>query len=314
MLKLPLQVNLPPIEVHLIFSKEHPYLLKHICFFDAGPGMSLEAMIGWSKFAAPAAQRESENQGAAELRQENDAHKPPFQAGGELGCFGKGSKAAGFFYGESVTAVTKTAGRAEPTRELRLDANKMEAAGEEWQRNGIYSRRQGRDAILADESPWHKHFCDDKDKALLALLERADQHPTYSLFIVSQINERVAEELPAEAVQAVASELRDVYFVYCDGLACALQRMRERAAEGTAGAPIRSATFPPAQFKFSPLDVHIVTWQVRSRLRPVFSPHPYRRPQGAHRPAQVRTVECVHYIHTCPFSAGGTFRTVRGLP
>lgn len=287
-LQLPQQVNLPAIEVHLIFSKEHPYLLKHIAVFDAGPGMAEETMVGWSNFAAPASQRESANKGAAELRKENEVRKPPFQAGGELGFFGKGSKTAGFFYGECVTAVTKTAGRTEKTRELRMDVKVMQAAGHDWQHNQIQARKQGRDAILS-LSHW-RDLHDEKDKSLLALLERADRHPTYSLFIISRIHKEVAEEVPHHAVQSVASELRDVYYVYCDGLEGALQRMRERAAEGTAGAPGRRVVFPTAQFKYSPLDVHLIA-HAEHGDRPVQHISLRDDPTGANAVSVARLVE-----------------------
>jgi len=247
--------GLSTIEVHLIFSWEPTKKLTHIAVFDRGPGMSDEALVGWSEMGKPAEQREEHSPGANELRLHNQTQEAPFQADGQLGFFGKGSKAAGFFYGECVTAVTKRS-RDEPTRELRFDALKMRAAEaqhQEWDRNFIVTRHQGRDAILATDH-WR-----DECPALLALLEAADAHASYSLFVVSRIHDSVAGEIDLHSVPAIASELRDVYYVYCDGLERGLQRMQERSSEGTAGTTGRTACFPSARFKYSPLDVHIVT-------------------------------------------------------
>jgi hypothetical protein len=227
--------------VHFVFSKEHPHLLEHLCFFDAGPGMSEQPLVDWAHFSSPTDQRESEDPVSAKLRKENEDRAPPFQAGGDLGRFGKGFKAAGFLYGESLTAVTKTAGRGtaerpEPTRELRLDEKLMKAAKDEWQQNRINERKQGREAIKGD--PLWTDLYKSKDRAVLALLERADQHTPYSLFIVSRIKEKIAAELPRDSLQAVVSQLRDAYFIYCDGLEGALQQMSERASDSSSRHPV----------------------------------------------------------------------------
>lgn len=49
----------------------------------------------------------------------------------------------------------------------------------------------------------------------MELLERADRCETYSLFIIQGIHPLRRQEMLLENVPAMASELRDMFMVYC---------------------------------------------------------------------------------------------------
>ena len=50
------------------------------------------------------------------------------------------------------------------------------------------------------------------------LLDEADKCETYSLFIIQGIRQLRREEMLLESVPAMASELRDMFMVYLDGM------------------------------------------------------------------------------------------------
>ena len=49
----------------------------------------------------------------------------------------------------------------------------------------------------------------------MELLDRADKCETYSLFIIQGIRPLRRQEMLLESVPAMASELRDMFMVYC---------------------------------------------------------------------------------------------------
>ena len=51
----------------------------------------------------------------------------------------------------------------------------------------------------------------------MELLDRADKCESYSLFIIHGIRELRRKEMLLESVPAMASELRDMFMVCCDG-------------------------------------------------------------------------------------------------
>ena len=106
-------------------------------------------------------------------------------------------------------------------REMRMDKDRFiaqEAAGRDWDDNSIVSRpRLNRENRTEEEKA---------SPALLALYERADKLPSYALFVISKIHANKADELKDSQVPAIASQLRDMYFVFTDGLQAALERMQ----------------------------------------------------------------------------------------
>ena len=52
----------------------------------------------------------------------------------------------------------------------------------------------------------------------MKLLERADNCESYSLFIIHGIRELRRKEMLLESVPSMASELRDMFMVCCDGI------------------------------------------------------------------------------------------------
>ena len=52
----------------------------------------------------------------------------------------------------------------------------------------------------------------------MELLDRADKCESYSLFIIHGIRQLRRQEMLLESVPAMASELRDMFMVCCDGI------------------------------------------------------------------------------------------------
>lgn len=99
------------IEIHLIYKSgpydarlRDTYKLQQIVVLDRGPGMRLQQLNDWAELANPTAERKG---GESLPAGPSGAHDElPCHADGLLGKFGRGSKASGFYFGESVRVVT----------------------------------------------------------------------------------------------------------------------------------------------------------------------------------------------------------------
>ena len=145
------------IEIHLVYSnvgltggydaatKQH-WPLKHIVILDHGPGMTHEQLRQWAEMANPTDSRRE-----AIANKGGEWTSDPCHADGQLGKFGVGSKAAGFFYGSSVRAVTshcedrdKAGPKSNWVSELMLSKSEFERrqsssneTGEDWMHNEV---------------------------------------------------------------------------------------------------------------------------------------------------------------------------------
>ena len=142
-------------------------------------------------------------------------------------------------------------------REMRMDKDRFiaqEAAGRDWDSNEIVSRdRLNRKNRTEEEKA---------SPALLALYDRADKLPSYALFVISKIHANKADELKDSQVPAIASQLRDMYFVFTDGLQAALERMQQRhSCEASSSSPstVPGSAHPKATFAWGAVDIRVVS-------------------------------------------------------
>ena len=209
--------------------------------------------------------RMSKIRGADELEVDNQATDDfdfpdaPYHADARTGHFGKGSKSAGFYYGDKLAVHTKSS-KKDGGRVLIMELSgkkfdeKMQK-GQDWQEQDILSRRSDdRKSREASIPRWD---------SLLQLMEELDSCESYTLFLISDIREQRREELRLEDIPAMASELRDMFMVYTDGIAIGLDGL------GAEDRVVRLAEedrqpHPPSQFKYSKLHINVVAHKMRS--------------------------------------------------
>eukprot|EP00900_Chrysochromulina_parva_P020407 jgi/Chrpa1/29/Chrysochromulina_OHIO_Genome00000072-RA len=243
------------IEIHLVYSqvgltggydaatKQH-WPLKHIVILDHGPGMTHEQLRQWAEMANPTDSRRE-----AIANKGGEWTSDPCHADGQLGKFGVGSKQAGFFYGMSVRAVTRhreDLGKAGPNSnwvsELMLSKSEFERrqsssheTGEDWMHNKM-KMRPGYDKANADSRQKFEAMRSAEEKQssyLIDLMQRVEEKKqSFTLFIISEMREKTIIDLALgkgqDASQDLVRELRDMYFVYTDGLHAAVkEKMRQ---------------------------------------------------------------------------------------
>ena len=137
--------------------------------------------------------------------------------------------------------------------QARTDAG--EDAWEQEQR-GRSKNQQGRDSSFdKDMRRW---------EPFMELLQRADACDTYSLFFIQGIRPLRKQEITLASVPAMASELRDMFMVYCDGMDIALRNLGDdsRTTPLVDGA---AKEHPPAKFKYSELRINVVAHRATDR-------------------------------------------------
>lgn len=190
----------------------------------------------------------SKIRGADELEVDNQATDDfdfpdaPYHADARTGHFGKGSKSAGFYYGDKLAVHTKSS-KKDGGRVLIMELSgkkfdeKMQK-GQDWQEQDILSRRSDdRKSREASIPRWD---------SLLQLMEELDSCESYTLFLISDIREQRREELRLEDIPAMASELRDMFMVYTDGIAIGLDGLGPKIALCGSRRKIASRTHLPS--------------------------------------------------------------------
>ena len=99
----------------------------------------------------------------------------------------------------------------------------------------------------------------------MELLERADNCESYSLFIVHGIRQLRRQEMLLESVPAMASELRDMFMVYCDGMGVALEKLKSEQRATPLDATSRAPAFPQSKFKYSALHINLIAHRRHER-------------------------------------------------
>ena len=193
------------------------------------------------------------------LEDDNQDHGPfpnaPYQADARTAHFGKGSKASAFYFGTSVEVHTKAAG-AKKVLMMSLDERKMEArskAGQDpWEqelRSRELTQAARNECFVDSEKRWNP---------LMDLLKDADESDSYSLFIIRGITNNRKRELLLPYFPAMASELRDMFMVYCDGMGVALEKLKSEQRATPLDATSRAPAFPQSKFKYSELHINLI--------------------------------------------------------
>ena len=190
--------------------------------------MTVDQLRQWGEHANPADERKGVVKPAAEL----------CKADGLLGKFGMGSKVSGFTMGASVRAVTHHKDMNGIVCEMVLSTDAFEKKkndGGDWTQGEIktrpvYNKQKAKTKELFES------FRSDKEKECsyvpYAMQAAEEKHRPFSLFMVSQIHESVHEALKYEitdtdgvpgrggheSLQDMMRDLRDMYFVYTDGM------------------------------------------------------------------------------------------------
>jgi hypothetical protein len=200
--------------------------------------MTHEQLRQWAEMANPTDSRRE-----AIANKGGEWTSDPCHADGQLGKFGVGSKQAGFFYGTSVRAVTShREDQAGPNSnwvsELMLSKSEFERrqsssheTGEDWMHNKM-QMRPGYDKANADSRQKFEAMRSAEEKQssyLIDLMQRVeDKKQTFTLFIISEMRTKTIIDLALgkgqDASQDLVRELRDMYFVYTDGLHAAVTR------------------------------------------------------------------------------------------
>ena len=259
------------IEIHLVYSnvgltggydaatKQH-WPLKHIVILDHGPGMTHEQLRQWAEMANPTDSRRE-----AIANKGGEWTSDPCHADGQLGKFGVGSKAAGFFYGSSVRAVTshcedrdKAGPKSNWVSELMLSKSEFERrqsssneTGEDWMHNEVLLR-PGYDKANADSRQKFEDMRSAEEKQssyLIDLMQRVEEtKQTFTLFIISEMRTKTIVDLALgkgqDASQDLVRELRDMYFVYTDGLHAAVKEKMRQSLD------VDVSDWPDYNFKF----------------------------------------------------------------
>ena len=238
------------IEIHLIYGKYtkgegrwSDHQLSHIVVLDRGPGMTQEQLKQWAEMANPtAARRDALGKKALGEWPADACH-----ADGQLGRFGVGSKKAAFYYGDSVRAVTshregfrKAGPHSNLVYELLLSKDEFQQrqqssaeTGEDWTANDVLMRT----AFLSGDEEARARFEQMRSEEerrcsyLTELMQRVEEEgKSFTLFVISQINKKAKADLPHKSKEVEQSplldlvrELRDLYFVYTDGLETAIK-------------------------------------------------------------------------------------------
>jgi hypothetical protein len=108
------------------------------------------------------------------------------------------------------------------------------------------------------------------------LLDEADKCETYSLFIIQGIRPLRRKEMLLETVPAMASELRDMFMVYCDGMDIGLRKLAEDPERATPLVDGGNDVHPPAAFKYSQLHINVIAHVNCARSSGRSFTHPYR--------------------------------------
>jgi len=192
-------VNLIPpgqtrkIHLHIIIQDEDT---AFIVALDNGLGMSQKDIKGWANHGETPVVKVGEE---TILRSEVDA---PYHANAVLSRFGCGSKSAGFFLGETITAISCTPTSAEwpcpLVNELRLSKKEFAAReneGKGWNHNESGWQRPKGDVRRGEYRREMEANCEE----LMVLLEGWERdHKHFTCFVVSEIKSEFIESLLVE--------------------------------------------------------------------------------------------------------------------
>ena len=208
--------------------------------------------------------RISKIRGADELEEDNRAEDDfgfpdaPYHADARTSHFGKGSKSAGFYYGDTLAVHTKSSKKdGGKVLMMELSGKKFDEKmqnGQDWQQQELNHRRSGdRQSREASVPEWD---------SLRQLMEELDSCESYTLFLISDIREQRQEELRLEDVPAMASELRDMFMVYTDGVEIGLRGLEAEDRVVRLAEDDRQV-HPPSQFKYSKLHINVIAHKLR---------------------------------------------------
>ena len=261
----------PLIEVHLVY-KTGPYdyartsnmYLQQIIIVDNGPGMTFQQVAEWAQMANPADARKDNIENSDSLHE-------PCKANGVLGKFGMGSKKAGFIYGRNVRCVTchtdligKSAKDSNhDVYELLLSEANFEAAGADWTAGEISIRP----ALDQKDENTTKLFMDNRAECeverssqyLHDLMERVEkQKKSFTMLIITDIKSSVQEALgfQDESIPNLIRDLRDMYFVYIDGIDAELHRPEESGLD--------PQPHERLNYRYGPIDIQVKASKLKS--------------------------------------------------
>ena len=219
------------IEVTLVYKKHPAYdqelrdyvKLEHVLVVDYGPGMTSTQLNQWAEMANPADERKSNAKVAMGAE--------TCHADGLLGKFGAGSKSAGFFYGTKIRVVTahsegvgKAAGGSNFVYEMVLSKEEFDKRGADWtdgeiRMRALYDPKDQASVEAHEKSLEHFHSKEDAEYVHQQMKDVEERRGTFTMFLVSNIRKEVQADLRhGEDLSRLVRELRDLYFVYTDGL------------------------------------------------------------------------------------------------